>query len=226
MKLLFLGCSWTYGDELASGHRAQERIIEKRFSTIIGKRLNAEVVNLSSSGLSNHAIARKFLNQDLKQYDHVFVQLTLPDRTEWFDAKGTSLKDQPKSSIMKIKTGRINNRRFLLMKKNNAKWSSIMPHFPQYMRTGNLIDGKEWWQHYYEEIYTDKFGETEEMLIYNLVKNKLTNLGIKHTIMSINPRCKLPVDLNLKNGKYPRANGLHPNSIGHIMIAKDIMRLL
>ena len=70
MKLLFLGCSWTWGDELQNREK-------ERYSSIIGKRLNADVVNLGENGFSNHAIARIFLDQNLDQYDYVFVQLTL-----------------------------------------------------------------------------------------------------------------------------------------------------
>ena len=58
MKLLFLGCSYTAGCEL----RDREKY---RFSTIVGQKLNAEVVNLAMDGYSNHAIARKFLEQDI-----------------------------------------------------------------------------------------------------------------------------------------------------------------
>ena len=49
MKLLFLGCSWTFGCELAEGRRAIQTIIDKRYSTIIGKKLNAEVINLAEN---------------------------------------------------------------------------------------------------------------------------------------------------------------------------------
>ena len=56
MKLLFLGCSWTWGDELQNREK-------ERYSSIIGQRLNADVVNLSTPGYSNHAIARIFFLQ-------------------------------------------------------------------------------------------------------------------------------------------------------------------
>ena len=94
------------------------------------------------------------------------------------------------------------------------------------MTTGNILEGKEWWEHYYEEIYTDEYGNVEERLIYNLIKNKLVRMNKKHVISTINPDCTLPIDINLKKGKYPRAKGNHPNALGHIMIASHIMRLL
>ena len=81
MKLLFLGCSWTWGDEL-------ENPKKQRYSSIIGNKLDAEVVNLSTQGYSNHAIGRVFLDQNLEQYDYVFVQLTHPSRVEFFDESG------------------------------------------------------------------------------------------------------------------------------------------
>ena len=38
MKLLTIGCSWTYGDEL-------KNIQEHRFSSILGRKLGADVDN-------------------------------------------------------------------------------------------------------------------------------------------------------------------------------------
>jgi|TARA_R100000152_G_C6762209_1_gene186427 hypothetical protein len=219
MKLLFLGCSWTYGDELGKEYK------ERRFSTLIGKNLNAEVVNHSRCGFSNHAIARIFLEQDLEEYDFIFVQMTTPSRTEWYDPTGNFNKVKILEKLKSVSNERW-KKRSLGKIKPSSNWDKIMPYKKQFMCTGNLLDGKEWWQHYYEEIYTDEYGETEEMLIYNLIRNKLVVLNKKHVISSINPSCKQPIDINLRNNKYPLAKGGHPDPIGHIMISRDIMKLL
>ena len=222
MRLLFLGCSWTYGCELAEGSKS-------RFSTLIGKKLDADVVNLARNGMSNHAIARIFLEQDLESFDKIFVQLSHPARTEWYDPTGrfnkakiiAKMKDRPHSSE-KWRTKQLKN----LVKFIGGEWDSILPNKKRFMTTGKILDGKEWWISYYEQIYTDHYGTTEEMLLFNLIKNKLTRMGKNHLIFSINPKCNLPIDLQLNNPKYPRAVANHPNEIGHLMIASDIMKLL
>ena len=229
MRLLFLGCSWTYGCELADGQDMKKIIEQKRFSTIIGKKLNAEVINLADNGMSNHGIARIFLKQDLSKYDIIFVQMTLPERTEWYDSTGMFHKAKILAKIKECP-----NRTEVLLKKlekrlsiaKNGEWDKILPNLKRFMTTGNILEGKEWWEHYYEEIYTDEYGNVEERLIYNLIKNKLVRMNKKHVISTINPDCTLPIDINLKKGKYPRAKGNHPNALGHIMIASHIMRLL
>ena len=229
MRLLFLGCSWTYGCELAEGQDMKRKIEERRYSTIIGKKLNAEVVNIAENGMSNHAIARIFLEQDLESFDKIFVQLTYPVRTEWYDSTGMSHKAK---SLAKIKEYPNRNGKWIekmkaeLKKERSGIWDSILPNKTRFMITGNLLEEKEWWLHYYSDIYTDQYGITEEMLIFNLIRNKMKRMGKSHLILSINPKCKLPIDLQLNNINYPRAKGSHPNSLGHIMIASDIMRLL
>ena len=222
MKLLFLGCSWTWGDELQNREK-------DRYSSIIGKRLNADVVNLAENGFSNHAIARIFLDQNLDQYDYVFVQLTHPSRAEFFDKDGITA--DIKNKRLKEKLAKIyeQEKAKLKYKQNifkNKMWQRIMPNVKRFMETGYKLDGKEWWELYYEEIYHDKFGDSEELLIYSLIRNRLTILNKKHFISSINPKCKVPVDLLLNNPKYPRARGNHPTNMGHLMIASDIIKLL
>ena len=225
MRLLFLGCSWTWGCEIAVGKSMLEKIKEKRFSSIIGRRLDAEVVNLAENGFSNHAIARIFLEQDLESFDKIFVQLTYPSRTEWYDPTGMFNKAK---TLAKMKDFPNKREKLLvrLQRKETRLWDRIMMDKERFLITGNLLEGKEWWIHYFEEIYQDEYGFTEEMLIFNLIKNKLKRLNKDHFIFSIYPKCKLPIDLQLNLRKYPRAKGNHPNQTGHLMIASDIMKLL
>ena len=229
MRLLFLGCSWTYGAEIAEGKKMLEKIKEKRYSSIIGKRLDAEVVNLAENGFSNHAIARIFLEQDIESFDKIFVQLTYPSRTEWYDPTGmfNKAKILAKMKELSYKSEKwFEKQKRHLEKKEVGEWDKILVDKERYLTTGHLLEGKEWWIHYYEEIYNDKYGLTEEMLFFNLIKNKLKRLNKDHLIFSINPKCKLPIDLQLNLSKYPRAKGNHPNQMGHLMIASDIMKLL
>ena len=225
MRLLFLGCSWTYGAEIAEGKKMIEKIKEKRYSSIIGKRLDAEVVNLAQNGFSNHAIARIFLEQDLESFDKIFVQLTYPSRTEWYDPTGMFNKAKIRAKMKDFPNKR-EKMLVRLQRKETRLWDRILVDQEKFLTTGKVLEGKEWWIHYFEEIYQDEYGLTEEMLIFNLIKNKLKRLNKDHFIFSIYPKCKLPIDLQLNLRKYPRAKGNHPNQIGHLMIASDIMKLL
>ena len=94
------------------------------------------------------------------------------------------------------------------------------------MEAGFILDGREFYEQWYEEIYHDEMGRVDEMLLYNLVKTKLTLLNKKHVITTIFPKSSLPVDINLSKCKYPLDKTNHPTHMGHIMIARDIMRLL
>ena len=222
MKLLFLGCSWTWGDELQNREK-------ERYSSIIGKRLNADVVNLGECGYSNHAIGRIFLNQNLEQYDYIFVQLTHPSRAEFFDKDGVTANIKNKDLKKKMEHIYEQEKAKLRYNQNmfkNRMWQKVMVDQKRFMKTGHKLDGRSWWEMYYEEIYHDTFGYSEEMLIYNLIRNRLTILNKAHLISSIYPKCKMPVDLLLNKSQYPRGKGNHPTNIGHLMIASDIMKLL
>ena len=214
MRLLTLGDSWTFGDELED--RSKEC-----FSTLVGRRINAEVTNLGRNGVSNHGIARRFLESDISEYNLVLVQMTHPSRTEWYDKRGTATRYK-----RNIQKKLYPNVRYRKEPKIQSEWDCIMVDREHYMSTGNIMDGKEWWIRYYEELYHDKYGESDEMLFFHLIKNKLTNMSIPYIMMTINKRTKMPFDLQLNKSKYPRAKGNHPNKLGHIMIASDIMKLL
>jgi hypothetical protein len=68
-KILFSGCSWTYGDELTS--------IESRFSKLISDRLNLVEYNISKPRNSIQKISNDTLEQLYKtNYDVVIFQIT------------------------------------------------------------------------------------------------------------------------------------------------------
>ena len=144
MRLLTLGDSWTFGDEL-------EDRPNQRFSTLLSRRMNAEVDNPSVCGLSNHAIARIFLETDISAYDLVIIQMSQISRTEWYDKKGTTTRYK-----RNLQKKLYPNRRYRQIPKIQSEWDGIMTTQDIYMSTGHIIDGKEWWMRYYEELYHDK----------------------------------------------------------------------
>ena len=233
MRFLFLGDSWTHGTE--SGKYTEYS--KYRFSSLLSRRCNAEEVNLSIEGGSNHSIARIFMEQDLSQFDRVFVQFTYPLRTEFFDKGGNIAK----LKIKKVKDTYIENgeevqpyvQKQLVNPDISPKWERVLFGMIGRIKSisGIMCDDVDWWDAYYEDIYQDEFGKSDEKLFFYLIKNKLKLLNIPHVMTSIDPKCELPIDLQLNQMKYPRANGRispggHPSRLGHILICNDILKLL
>ena len=80
-KILTLGDSFTYGDELEDRTNA--------FSHLIAKQLNMDVVNLGECGSGNYKIIRKLLEQDINQYGIVVIAWSGFDRIELTDNFGS-----------------------------------------------------------------------------------------------------------------------------------------
>jgi len=82
MEILFVGCSITWGDEL------QDRQND-RYSRLICDALGANETNVAECGRSNDWIARRTVEEvQKKDYDRVYVQLTIPSRLEYFTEDG------------------------------------------------------------------------------------------------------------------------------------------
>ena len=82
MEILFVGCSITWGDEL------QDRL-KDRYSRLVCDALGANETNVAECGRSNDWIARRTVEEvQKKEYDRVYVQLTVPNRLEYFTEEG------------------------------------------------------------------------------------------------------------------------------------------
>ena len=82
MEILFVGCSITWGDEL------QDRM-KDRYSRLVCDALGANETNVAECGTSNDWIARRTVEEvQKKEYDRVYVQLTVPNRLEYFTEEG------------------------------------------------------------------------------------------------------------------------------------------
>ena len=85
MKILFNGCSITWGDELTDREN-------QRYSRLVSNHYNAEEVNLASNGISNDRIVRESIAYlDKNSVDLIVVQFTLHTRIEWFRKDGSIL---------------------------------------------------------------------------------------------------------------------------------------
>jgi len=123
------------------------------------------------------------------------------------------------------------------------KFVNVRPTAPH---KGNNIK-KLFWNNYYEDIYNDKFGYSDELIYYNFFRSLLKNK--RHIIITISKRSKVPIDmdisLKLKDTKsrievfkswdykipYPTyrqcmAPFNHPNELGHKIIAEMLTKYL
>ena len=76
MKIVFAGCSFTWGDEL-------ENPEEQRFSRLVCNKLGAEEINVSCCGWSNDLILHNFLKQP--KPDVAVIQWTIKNRWQIWD---------------------------------------------------------------------------------------------------------------------------------------------
>ena len=82
MKILFTGCSSTWGDEL-------EDRLNQRYSKIVSDHYNIEEHNIALCGISNDAIIRNTIQWlENNDTDIVVLQMTVVSRREYIDRNG------------------------------------------------------------------------------------------------------------------------------------------
>ena len=82
MKLLFSGCSITYGDEL-------QNKFKERYSRLVSDHYNFPSANISECGISNDTIVRRTINRVEKfPPDLIIMQFTVHQRIEWWGEDG------------------------------------------------------------------------------------------------------------------------------------------
>lgn len=191
MKVYFDGCSWTYG---------AENDLSDRFSTVLCNKMGAEEINVSQNGASNRAILRRTLvENNISDYDLAVIQLTMPNRTEYWNVKVG-------------KWTRVGINRFI--HKSNLK--------KDYIDMGDEI--LNFWRFYHKNVYTDELGEIDEKVTYTAIKShcNANNVPLILTTIRAWPFSELPYDMNLNDPKIPRARHNHPNKEGHAMIANNL----
>ena len=196
MKIYFDGCSWTKGEELEN----QE---EERYSRLICNKLGAEETNLGIGGGSNDRIIRNLIvENNIEEYDHAVIQMTLPARTEYWDGNSKWIKINPCfnfSNWLFQKEGRIDN------------LSNKFRHH------------SDFWTYYYKMIFNVYYSHVKEKIQYETIKSYCKSKGVPLTICSINEWTKLDFDYIMKMKRRHRAKMGHPNKMGHQIIAKTIL---
>lgn len=109
MKIFFNGDSVTWGAELEglNSEDADKIRKEKRFSTIMGNQLDAEVINISNSGVSNDWIVEKTMTWfSTNNADLAVIQFTEPSRWIWYDSQNVERLMCIHKTMRNVKRGR------------------------------------------------------------------------------------------------------------------------
>ena len=95
MKIYFDGGSWCWGSEL-------EDPTQSRYSKIICDHYGIDEYNISKRGACNSRLTRQLLvdHKNIKEFDLVIIQLTYPQRQEYYDKEKKNLNINLKDEII------------------------------------------------------------------------------------------------------------------------------
>ena len=240
MKILFNGCSWTYGGELkdivvedpfGAGHELR---IAKRYSRLVSEHfgahgLGSEEVNIADNGISNEKIIRQLLNpkQPKTDFDLIVIQMTYPARTEYHTGKSFfhNRRRQTNSGWIQISP---NYSAYTLMKYKDSDEDTV--HKVGSKEGGSSIGfgGKQhlkFWNDYYRVVTTKEFFDHKEMIQKITIENYCKVHNIPLVLCTLNQETQLDFDVQMNFEGLPVMPGGHPNVEGHRMIADKIIEV-
>lgn len=201
MRIFCNGCSWTWGSSLKDPDGT-------RYSAVIGRSLDAEVVNISRPGTSLHRLLRSTYERcDPTKYDLAVLQFTFPTRTEYY-VDGMSKTRQ--GSFMKVLpyTTRATNLNHVHKDINNEQ------------------EHLNYQKSYYKTAYTIEMCQTFEFMVFQALQDHFARYNIPVVTLTLNNESVLPFDLKVNTKDIPRASDDHPNELGHKIIAKKIESII
>ena len=210
MKIYFDGCSWTWGAEL-------EYPYQSRYSKIISDKLGAEEYNISKCGASNNRITRQLLvdHKNINEFDLVIIQLTYPQREEYYDKRKKKFKDCTNwSQVAKIS----------LLDLPKVTWVTDLRD--KILNNTELDPIDKAWLDYYRHVYEDEYGDAYEDMNATAIRSycKANSVPLILATTKKKKHCKLLYDVCC--GDVPRASGGHPNKEGHAINAQQILELI
>jgi hypothetical protein len=193
MKFYFDGCSFTEAKAYLRDYDTQ------RFSGKVCRHFGAEEYNFSRSGASNLRILRNISVDNynfLDECDLVVIQMSFRNRTEWYSDE-------------------------------RQEWMRVNPVY-----VGNPKKDKEecqiregFWHDYYMEVYSETQAYAYERMVYNNIKSICKSKSVPLVFLSVpNPNIDIDYDFVIKGypTEFPNGGG-HINSLGHNLLAKDII---
>ena len=205
MKIVFAGCSFTWGAEL-------ENPEEERFSRLVCNRLNVEEYNVSRSGYSNDLLFHKFLkfSTGCGKPDIAVIQWTQMSRWQMWD---DTLNDWETLNVNK---------------KYHLQWNSI-----RYYR--NVYTDQQGIENYWKNVYlAEQYCKDNDikLIMMNMNWNLEPTIDYVSPYQSL-CRSKIPSIVNgilpdlsrNKSEKYKHyKEKSHPNAKGHQLIADYLIQ--
>jgi len=215
MKIYVDGCSYTYGGELKDPEKT-------RYSTLLGNKIGAEVCNVAQGGASNARIVRNLLvENDITKYDLAIIQLTFPERLEYYDPHRI-LKNRKNKGWTNIT---IHSATDVGFDWENGDFGDVK--IGEELRKGVQPINKQFWTQYYKSIYQEEYGRAYEQIAYTTIKNHCKINNVPLALLTCDDSTPLEYTLQLNNGKrYAKAKYRHPNELGHMRIALDLMFII
>ena len=210
MKIYFDGGSWTWGAELKDPYQS-------RYSKIVSGKLGGEEYNISKPGASNARMVRRLLvdHKDLSEFDLVVVQMTYPQRMEYYDKDMKKfLQNRNWSKTAKLSINQL----------REVRWCKDQRKL---LLNNTVLDNKDKaWLDYYRYIYEDEYGDTYDDMYATAIRSYCKAKSVPLILSTIKKKknCKLTYDVYC--GDVPRAKGGHPNEEGHAMNAQQILELI
>ena len=138
MKILALGCSFTYGNELPDCDLVNNNPSKQVWANLIAERFDAELVNMSRPGGSNSRNFRLAIRESVKDYDLILCQWSDINRLD-LRANGTELQINASSEhYMKIYPWLVDfYKHHVEMEHNWIFWMSLVIALQNHFRINN-----------------------------------------------------------------------------------------
>ncbi len=209
MRIYFDGGSWTYGAELKDP-------FQSRYSKIICDELKAEEYNISKNGATNNRITRQLLvdHKNINEFDLAIIQLTLPQRQEYYDKRKKKFRDCTNWS----QVAKISNMKEL------AKVRICKKERDKIINKTELDPIDKAWLDYYRYVYEDEYGDAYEDMNATAIRSYCKANSVPLILATIKKKKHSKLTYDVYCGDVPRAsrNG-HPNEEGHVINAKQIL---
>tara|TARA_B100000214_G_scaffold97251_1_gene67650 strand:+ start:3860 stop:4576 length:717 start_codon:yes stop_codon:yes gene_type:complete len=229
------GDSISFGCELSADD--MEYIEEHRFSNIIGKKLNKEVVNISNVQRTNDSIARSTIEwiESHRKPEFAIIQFGPDKRFEWYDEN---------EGWIKISPNRVDTKKYFKDKK--IRRVPALPAAIAYYRDIDNLHVRQmnmWKNVFLLESYLESEG-IPHYFWYGKgnpreENRKLDDLDISYRNLSwwkdMEEMCDIIGTKNDNPENYPvsktsmvsmnwgAANGIHPNENGHKLLAEHLL---
>ena len=181
MKIYFDGGSWTWGAELKDPYQS-------RYSKIVSDKLGAEEYNISKPGASNARMVRRLLvdHKDLSEFDLVVVQMTYPQRMEYYDKDMKKfLQNRNWSKTAKLSINQL----------REVRWCKDQRKL---LLNNTVLDNKDKaWLDYYRYIYEDEYGDTYDDMYATAIRSYCKAKSVPLILSTIKKKknCKLTYDV-------------------------------